>query len=52
MKKIINWFKLLFYRRGFINIATIKQLDNNGVKPLFYSNKIKMERKVFKGLLA
>jgi len=50
MKKITNWFRSLFCRRGFINLAIIKQLENNGIKPLFHSNEIKKERKVFKGL--
>lgn len=51
MKKITNWFRSLFCRRGFIDLAIIKQLESNGIKPLFHSNEIKKERKVFKELL-
>lgn len=48
MKKITNWFKRLFQRRGFIDLAVIKQLESNGIKPLFHSNKTKQKGKVFK----
>jgi hypothetical protein len=48
MKKITNWFRSLFCRRGFINLAIIKQFESNGIKPLFHSNKTKQKGKVFK----
>lgn len=48
MRKLINWFRSLFCRREFIDLAIIKQLENKGITPLFHINKNTNKRKVFK----